>query len=243
MTESAPRRTAEGDAAGESSEATQNRRAAIAPPPSPAAATANATATAAETATETASEATPWLALCAAVAAGSVVAWWVPSAWLDWQPARAAAEPWRLVTAAWVHWSPAHLAANLAATGVVAALGWAARLPSRAAAAWALAWPLGHAGLWSQSALAHYGGASGVLHAAVAVAACWLLVGREQRGRWVGAGIGLGLLAKVLLEEPWAGPAAAARTWDIAVAPAAHASGALAGAVMAIALLAWRRRN
>lgn len=181
-----------------------------------------------------------WLALCALLGAGSLLAWWAPATWLDWQPARAAAEPWRLVTAAWVHWSPGHLAGNLAGVAVVAALGVAARVPARAAVAWAVAWPLAHAGLWAVPALAHYGGASGVLHAAVAVAACWLVAGGERRARWVGAGIGAGLLAKVLLEAPWAGPLATTRAWDIAVAPAAHASGALAGCATGLAALATR---
>lgn len=197
--------------------------------------------------------ATPWLAVCAVLAGGSLLAWWMPAALLDWQPGRALAEPWRLVTAAWVHWSGLHLAANLAGTVVVAALGWAARLPARAALALALAWPLTQAGLWIQPALAHYGGASGVLHAAVAVAAGWLLAGEgraraapghrapeARRARLVGMGIAAGLALKVLLEEPWAGPTAAARSWDIAVAPVAHASGVLAGAVAALVVLLWR---
>lgn len=197
--------------------------------------------------------ATPWLAVCAVLAGGSLLAWWLPAALLDWQPGRALAEPWRLVTAAWVHWSELHLAANLAGAIVVAALGWAARLPARAALALVLAWPLTQAGLWMQPALAHYGGASGVLHAAVAVAAGWLLAGEgrahaepgrhapaARRARLVGAGIAAGLAVKVLLEEPWLGPTAAARTWDIAVAPAAHASGALAGALVALVVLLWR---
>lgn len=179
--------------------------------------------------------------MCLALGGGSLLAWWAPAALLDWQPARAAAQPWRLVTAAWVHWSGWHLGANLAGTAVVALLGVAARLPARAAVALALAWPLAHAGLWIEPALAHYGGASGVLHAAVAIAAAWLLAGRaDRRARRVGAGIAAGLVLKVLLEEPWAGPLASARAWDIAVAPIAHASGALAGAATALVALALR---
>jgi len=203
-----------------------------------------------------------WWILCAGLGGGSLLAWWLPASVLDWQPGRAAAEPWRLVSAAWVHWSEWHLAANLAGTGVVALLGWVARLPARAAVALALAWPLTHAGLWSQPALAHYGGASGVLHAAVAVAACWLMAGAAgvggaagkagmegvagvagaPRAQLIGAGIAAGLLLKVLLEAPWAGPIGSARAWDIAVAPVAHASGALAGLTTALIALALRPR-
>lgn len=183
---------------------------------------------------EAALAAAAWLGVCAVLALGSAVAWWLPAAALDWQPQLAAAQPWRLVSAAWVHWSPLHLAANLAAVVVVAALGHAGRLPAAAALAWLLAWPATHAGLWAQPALAHYGGASGVLHAAVAVAACWLVVrGGGGRARWIGAAIAIGLVAKVLLEQPWRGPLARGAGWDIAIAPLAHASGVLAGFAMA----------
>jgi hypothetical protein len=60
----------------------------------------------------------------------------LPAAWLDWQPALGLAEPWRAWSAAWVHWSPLHLGSNLLAAAVVAAFGWAARMPPRAALAW-----------------------------------------------------------------------------------------------------------
>ncbi len=188
-----------------------------------------------------------WVVLCAALGGGSLLVWWLPASLLDWQPGRALAEPWRFVSAAWVHWSEWHLAANLVGVGVVALLGWVARLPARASVALGLAWPLTHAGLWMQPALAHYGGASGVLHAAVAVAACWLMAGaagvsEAPRARLIGAGIAAGLLLKVLLEAPWAGSIGSARAWDIAVAPVAHASGALAGMAVALAALALRRR-
>lgn len=58
-----------------------------------------------------------WLALAAALAAASVLAWWAPAWALDWQPALAAAEPWRAFSAAFVHWSPMHLGANLERRG------------------------------------------------------------------------------------------------------------------------------
>ncbi|MCW5635360.1 MAG: rhombosortase [Rubrivivax sp.] len=189
--------------------------------------------------------------VCAVLAGGSVAAWWAPAALLDWQPARAVGEPWRFVTAAFVHWSPAHLVANLAGVGVVALLGRIGALPARAACALVVAWPLTHAGLWLEPALAHYGGASGVLHAAVAVAAVSLLARgfgeaapgpRAQRhARRIGAAIAAGLAAKVLLERPWAGGLVAMPQWSIAVAPLAHASGAMAGA-LAAAAIAWLGR-
>lgn len=185
------------------------------------------------------------MGLAAALAAASLLAWWLPAALLDWQPSRASAEPWRAFSAAFVHWSPAHLGANLLGAAVVAALGRAARLPRRAALAWALAWPLTQAGLLLQPALAHYGGLSGVLHAGVAVAALWLLVRDTGRRRAWGGAIALGLLVKIVLEAPW-GPPLRQPTglpgggWDIATAPLAHATGAAAGFIVAaLALWVW----
>ncbi len=166
-----------------------------------------------------------------------MLAFLLPPALLDWQPALAASEPWRAFSAAFVHWSPMHLGANLAGAAVVAALGWAARLPWPYALAWATAWPLTQAGLLAQPALAHFGGLSGVLHAGVAVAALALLLHERGLRRGLGAVVLAGLAAKVLLEAPWGPPLRAGDGWDIAVAPVAHASGALAG--LACAAVAW----
>ena len=94
---------------------------------------------------------------------------------LDWQAALGLREPWRLWTCAWVHWSAAHLAVNLAGGAVVAFVGWRARLPAAAAAAWFVAWPATQvlmAAIGPErlvAAMPHYGGLSGVLHAGVVV--------------------------------------------------------------------------
>lgn len=176
----------------------------------------------------------PWLGLSALLAAGALAGWWLPSPWLDWQPDVAWQQPWRAWSAAFVHWSPLHLGANLAGLALVAALGEVGRLPPRAALAWALAWPLTQAALLLQPALRHYGGLSGVLHAGVAVAVVVLL--QQERGprRAVAALIAAGLVAKVLLEEPWGAPLRQWPGWDIAVAPLAHAGGLLAGVLLAL---------
>jgi len=179
-----------------------------------------------------------WAALSAGLATLAGLAWWLPRAWLDWQPALWAQEPWRALSAALVHWSAQHLLANLAGCAVLALLGRAGRL--RATPAWLAAWPLTQLGLLLQPALLHYGGLSGLLHAGVAVAVVELLA-RRGRDRLVGAAIAAGLLAKLWLEQPL-GPAL--RTlpgWDIAIAPFAHLSGTLAGALSALVWLAWRR--
>ncbi|MCZ8109788.1 MAG: hypothetical protein ACK5Y8_04525 [Betaproteobacteria bacterium] len=183
-----------------------------------------------------------WAALAALLAAGSLLAWPLPAALLDWQPGRALAEPWRAVTAAFVHWSEGHLIANLGAAALVAAYGWAAALPRPAALAWLLAWPLTHLGLLLRPELAHYGGLSGVLHAGVAVATLWLVVAARGGRRVVGVLMGAGLLAKILSERPWAGLLQQAEGWDIALAPIGHATGTIAGLACAAALLA-RRKN
>ena len=173
---------------------------------------------------------------------GAAAAWTLrdadPGAW-DWQIARLADQPWRAFTAAAVHLSALHLRADLAGCAVVAAFGVAAGCAGRATLAWALAGPLTHLALLAEPALAHSAGLAGVLHAGVAVAA-WQALARPPR--WVGAAVLAGLALKLLAEEPWRGPL---RPWpggDIAVAPLAHAGGALAGLACAALLLGrtWR---
>ena len=170
--------------------------------------------------------------------AGSVLAMALPAAGLDWQPGQALAQPWRAVTAAWVHWSEQHLGANLLAALVVGAYGWAARVPREQAWAWAAAWPLTHLGLLVKPELLRYGGLSGVLHAGVAIVCLYLLVHAAGLRRWVGAGVALGLVVKVATEKPWGAALQRSEDWDIAVAPLAHATGAVAGLLCgALALL------
>ncbi|MDC6167042.1 rhombosortase [Paucibacter sp. XJ19-41] len=188
----------------------------------------------------------PWAALAALLALGALLAQSFPTAGLDWQPARAWAEPWRFWSAAFVHWSAQHLLANLAGCAVLALLGWAARLPARAALAWALAWPLTQAGLLLRPDLLHYGGLSGVLHAGVAVAVLELLR-RPGRERLIALAIALGLIVKLSLEQPLGPALRALPGWDILIAPVAHLSGAVSGAVIgavssAISALASPRR-
>lgn len=179
----------------------------------------------------------------AVLAAGSLLAWPLPAAWLDWQPGRAFTEPWRAVTAAFVHWSDGHLIANLGAAALVTAFGWAARLPRTAAAAWLAAWPLTHLGLLLRPELAHYGGLSGVLHAGMAVGTLWLVLRARGLRRGVGAAVLLGLVVKLLGERPWAEVLQQAEGWDIALAPLGHATGATAGWACMAAALAWHQNR
>lgn len=165
------------------------------------------------------------------------------SAVLAWQPTRWVTEPWRAWSAAWVHLSRMHLLANLAGGVLVLALGVTAAVPMRAVVAWALAWPLTHVGLAAVPQLTRYGGLSGVLHAGVAVVAVALLKRSARGERRLGGAIAAVLVVKLLSETPWRGPLAHPAGWDIAIAPAAHVSGVLVGAVLAWLLVRGDRRH
>jgi rhomboid family GlyGly-CTERM serine protease len=174
-----------------------------------------------------------WLAMTLTLAAAAALLWSVPREMLDWQPARALGQPWRAWTAAFVHWTPWHLGANLLGCAVVVAFGIAARVPVRATLVWLAAWPLSHAALALQPALASYGGLSGVLHAGVAIAAWHVLRHDSGQRRVIGAAVMAGLAVKLLLEKPWGAPTQQMAGWDFPVAPLAHATGAIAGIVCA----------
>jgi len=177
-----------------------------------------------------------WAALALLLLGMALIGWSMPASRIDWQPALAAHEPWRAFTAVGVHYSRLHLNANLIGLALVMLLGLAARLPPRAALAWALAWPLTHFGLLLQPDLAHYGGLSGVLHAGVAAAAVQMLFERLAALRWLGAAIAAALVWKIAGEAPWAATVSQPAGWDIAVAPGAHLSGVLAGTACALLL-------
>jgi rhomboid family GlyGly-CTERM serine protease len=174
---------------------------------------------------------------------GALLAWFAPSAALDWQPQLAASEPWRAWTGAFVHWSRQHLGANLLACAVVTLFGWGARVPPRCAWAWVIAWPLTQIALLLQPTLAHFGGLSGVLHAGVAVVLVELLAHGDGRKRWIGAGVTLGLIIKLWQEQPLGAPLRHLAEWDIAVVPFSHLTGALVGALSAASLLRLARRR
>lgn len=194
-----------------------------------------------------------WLLVAMALAIGSLVAWiQAPSvqAAMEWRPELAGPEPWRAISAAWLHWSPQHLIANLAGCAVIGLLGIAARLTARDAVAWLLAWPLTQFGLLIEPSLERFGGASGVLHAGVAVAAIGMMRMRASHGRErvIGLLIGIGLIVKVAAERPLSLPAL--RHWDgwnIAIAPLAHLTGLIAGVITALlcalAARAWTGRT
>ena len=184
-----------------------------------------------------------WIGVTILLGACALAGWALPREALDWQPALAAREPWRAVSAVGVHYSAQHLAANLAGAALAGALGAVAQVPARLAWAWLAAWPLTQLGLLVRPDLAHYGGLSGVLHAGVAAVGVFLLSTGTRAQRWAGGALLLGLAAKIASESPLGAALRHPAGWDIAVAPLAHATGALAGAICAaIALRAPRGR-
>lgn len=171
------------------------------------------------------------MTLCAALAALSLLAWPLPREALDWQPGLVASQPWRAVTAAFVHWTPIHLTANLAGCAVLALLGSRAGLGPREALAGLIALPLTQLGLLLRPELQHYAGLSGALHALAAIAALTLFT-RRSREHFIGAALVVGIAVKLALEQPLGPVLRGTPGFDFAVAPFAHLSGAIAGALI-----------
>ena len=182
-----------------------------------------------------------WVAIAAVLVAGSLLARQLRPTALDWQPSLAPLEPWRAWTAAFVHYSALHLMANAAGAVLVAALGAVARVALAAAWAWLVAWPVTQFGLWLRPDLLHYGGLSGVLHAGAAIVAVHLVASGRGARRAIGIALGVGLLAKLLVEAPWGPALRHPAGWDIPTAPFAHATGVVAGLACAIAAHAIAR--
>lgn len=176
-----------------------------------------------------------WAALAAVLAAAALLAWPLDRTVLDWQPGLVVRQPWRAWSAVFVHYSALHLGANIAGAVLVALLGVVTRLPMRATVAWLLAWPLTQLGLLAQPQLLHYGGLSGVLHAGVAVAAVHVLVEGTRAQRLIAGALVAGLALKIAGEAPWRHVLVRPEGWDIAIAPLAHLTGAVSGAITAIA--------
>jgi rhomboid family GlyGly-CTERM serine protease len=176
-----------------------------------------------------------WIAVATLFAVLALLGWPLPHHQLDWQPALAYSQPWRAFTAVGVHYSLHHLLANLAGMTVAGIFGIAAQVPMRLAGMWLLAWPLTHWGLLVKPELAHYGGLSGVVHAGVAAIIVHVLVTGNRQQRWVGSAVLVGFCSKLFSETPWGAALRYPADWDIAVAPIAHATGAVAGTLCALA--------
>jgi rhomboid family GlyGly-CTERM serine protease len=174
-----------------------------------------------------------WVGVALLLGAVALIGWPIARDALDWQPGLALREPWRALTAVGVHYSGQHLGVNLIGLIVTALFGAIARAPLVMALAWLVAWPLTQIGLLLKPELLHYGGLSGVLHAGIAVVVAWLLITGTRGQRWVAAAVAVGGIAKLLNEAPWGPALRHPAGWDIAIAPLAHSTGAIAGAVCA----------
>lgn len=148
------------------------------------------------------------------------------------QPAQGwAAMPWwAAITPAWVHASAAHLLGNLAAAGLIGVLGLILRADPADAMAWLLAWPLVHLGLMLDPRLDWYVGASGVLHAGVAILAvtAWRTLGRTASLVFMAA-----LLIKVCLDVSAGFPLVEHSRLGIRIAPLSHLLGIVCGLFLA----------
>jgi rhomboid family GlyGly-CTERM serine protease len=172
-----------------------------------------------------------WVGVAGLLGACALLGWPVAREAIDWQPALAFSQPWRAFSAVGVHYSVAHLVGNLAGVALAGLFGVVAQLPARMAWAWLVAWPLTQFGLLVRPDLAHYGGLSGVVHAGVAAVAAYLLVAGTRAQRWVSGIVLVGLCAKLLSESPWGPALRHTGSWDFAVAPMAHVTGVVAGAL------------
>lgn len=183
-----------------------------------------------------------WWALCLALACP---AWWIGPVPLDqptstWTPlaqswalhpdAGLRQPAWTWWSTAWLHGSALHLARNLMALGLIALLGTACRVSVTSAVIWALVWPLTQLGMLAQPEWHTYIGLSGVLHGGVAVIAMQQIGNNKTNPlKYVGWALLLGLVFKILMENPWQHPLIQTIGSDITVAPWAHLSGTTSG--------------
>jgi len=141
---------------------------------------------------------------------------------------------WTWWTTAWLHGSEAHLWRNLIGSALILLLGLLSNVTRLDTLIWMAAWPLTHLGMLLEPTLTSYVGLSGVLHAGVVVVA---LANLHHPARPAHRVVGIVLLAwlagKLFMENPWAHQLVLSEASAINVAPWAHLSGALAGA------LAW----
>lgn len=197
-----------------------------------------------------------WWLSCLLLAAPALLLGWVPLTeptrhWpalhqhLVLHPDAGLQQPvWVWWTSAWLHGSAQHLWRNLAALLAIALMGHLHQVPPRVTVACLLAWPLAQLGLLLQAPpLRTCIGLSGTLHASVAILATHLLLALPQsRGtRVLGGVLLMGLLAKLVVENPWQNALLQPLGSDISVAPWAHLSGVGAGLLLGGVITGWHR--
>ncbi|MEN9843064.1 MAG: hypothetical protein RLZZ612_893 [Pseudomonadota bacterium] len=183
-----------------------------------------------------------WLWLCVLHGFSSMLVWWAGDAssqLLTWRSGESWSRPWTWWTSAWVHLHTPHLIGNQMVIGAFAAWAWLVRPDRPAAVAWFLSWPIATVALnlWPQ--IGYCVGASGVLHAGVAIMAVFMILGHFQRGSEQAWGwillIGLGF--KVWSEQAWHTPV----VWDsganLSIVSAVHLTGALSGMALALVVI------
>ncbi len=175
-----------------------------------------------------------WLLLCGLHGVASMLLWWAREGAVDaltWHADDWLQQPWTLWTSAWVHLNTPHLIGNQIALGALTAFAWVVRPPLASTLAWLLAWPLMQFSLLLWPQIGYAVGLSGVLHAGVVVLAVHLLrrrIGVPKARRW-GALLGLGLLAKLGLEQGWAYPVVWDAANDMSIVQGAHLAGGFWG--------------
>ncbi|HMT17875.1 MAG TPA: hypothetical protein PKD71_11725 [Ottowia sp.] len=181
-----------------------------------------------------------WPLTCLLLVVASALVGWaagrpgLPPEALAWHRADWPGAPWTLWSGPLLHRLAPHALANMLALGALAVLGAALAARPRDALALLLAWPLGTLGLRCWPQVAAYWGLSGTIHAAAAVLALRALATPERR--WLGLLLGGGLAIKLALERGWSVPIGFDTGWGFNVVFAAHLSGAIAGALLALGL-------
>jgi rhomboid family GlyGly-CTERM serine protease len=174
-----------------------------------------------------------------------LLAWPAAGTVLEYRRALLPEQPWRLLTGQLVHLNGAHALANVLALVLLGRM-FAGRL---AAGRQAVALTAGLAavgiGLWlAYPQVAWYRGLSGALHALFVAGFGWLLLrGETPRLRLLAALMLALVVAKLLAESAFTTPVAKAAWLGATVVPPAHALGALAGSVVALAWAVQDRRR
>lgn len=184
-----------------------------------------------------------WPLACLLLMAASALVWWLlavqgmaaPEA-LVWRFDGWRQQPWTLWTAPLLHLMLPHAAAHALALAALAVLGHALHAPPRDALALLLAWPLGTLALTLVPGVGASYGLAGVVHAGAAVLAVRALL--QPNMRPLGLLLAGGLLIKLRLERAWAVPVAFDSHWGFNIVYAAHLTGAVAGAALALGLQA-----
>lgn len=176
------------------------------------------------------------IALSGAVWLASVAGLVVPEH-LAWRAEDWTAAPWTLWTGPLVHFLLPHALANMLALAALGALGTLLPAQPRDALALLLAWPLTTQALLLWPQVVGYYGLASLAHAAAAILAISAL--SSPASHRIGQWLGIGLLIKLALERGWDTPVGFENSWGFNIVFAAHLTGALAGAAMALIVQAF----